>query len=366
MKKLYLLPFMLLVLMVACNDVDEPVLEQAKSDGVNFRASIGQNSRATETAFEQGDAISVFAVDPAVGMGLKPSGNYADNFKYIYGDARFAAESDAISIGEGNTAGLGYYAIYPYSSSASNKFTFTVKSDQTNYSDYTRSDLCTAFASQTTEKTVNLEFNHRLSNILIKFYGENITSQDIKVSLENVYTSCDVDINANTYMAKGNKGKVIMGKESSNTFRAIIAPQTVSSKVGFVNVTLNGKSNLLSLKSNFEFKSGKQRVFEYEIVNNQLVELNGYINPWDTEDELAVVDGMDDPEKGIVVLQESTKGNHLVDVVIMGDGFAAEHFSNGDYDRVMRKAADAFFSVEPYASLREYFNVYYINAISQY
>ena len=79
--------------------------------------------------------------------------------------------------------------------------------------------------------------------------------------------------------------------------------------------------------------------------------------------EVLVIDGMDDPENGVVVLQEAKIGKG-VDIIIMGDGFAAEHFSNGNYEKVMEDATDAFFSVEPYISLRDYFNVYYIKAVS--
>ena len=77
------------------------------------------------------------------------------------------------------------------------------------------------------------------------------------------------------------------------------------------------------------------------------------------------IDGFDNPEEGIVVLQEATKGIGT-DIVIMGDGFSKTHFGkNGNYDQIMRQAYADFFSVEPYASLKDYFNVYYINAVSQ-
>jgi hypothetical protein len=81
-----------------------------------------------------------------------------------------------------------------------------------------------------------------------------------------------------------------------------------------------------------------------------------------TKEESISLDGMDNPEKGIVVLQEATKGSGT-DIVIMGDGFAEEHFM-GNYDDVMKQAYEDFFSVEPYASLKDYYNVYYINAVS--
>lgn len=83
-----------------------------------------------------------------------------------------------------------------------------------------------------------------------------------------------------------------------------------------------------------------------------------------TESVLENIDGFDNPEEGIVVLQEATKGDGT-DIIIMGDGFDKTHFgSAGDYDKIMRKAYNDFFSVEPYTSLKEYFNVYYINAVS--
>lgn len=83
-----------------------------------------------------------------------------------------------------------------------------------------------------------------------------------------------------------------------------------------------------------------------------------------TESVVENIDGFDNPEEGIVVLQEATKGDGT-DIIIMGDGFDKTHFgSAGDYDKIMRKAYNDFFSVEPYTSLKEYFNVYYINAVS--
>ena len=84
-----------------------------------------------------------------------------------------------------------------------------------------------------------------------------------------------------------------------------------------------------------------------------------------TESVSENIDGFDDPEGGIIVLQEASKGNGT-DIVIMGDGFSKTHFGNGgNYDKVMRQAYDDFFSIEPFASLKDYFNVYYINAVSE-
>lgn len=110
---------------------------------------------------------------------------------------------------------------------------------------------------------------------------------------------------------------------------------------------------------------GKRYSFDKSINRDATLEggLVHQINCWGEWKEAPMIDGMDDPENGIVVLQEASVGKGT-DIVVMGDGFAAEHFSNGNYEAVMKQAVDAFFSVEPYTSLRKYFNVYYIKAVS--
>ena len=84
-----------------------------------------------------------------------------------------------------------------------------------------------------------------------------------------------------------------------------------------------------------------------------------------TEKQVSNIDGFDNPAEGVHVLQEATVGNGT-DIIIMGDGFATDQFGKGGkYERVMLKAYEDFFSVEPYRSLKQYFNVYYINAVSE-
>lgn len=68
----------------------------------------------------------------------------------------------------------------------------------------------------------------------------------------------------------------------------------------------------------------------------------------------------------VKVLQEKTTVNGT-DIIIMGDGFSKEQFGNGneDYAAVMQRAYQDFFSIEPYTALKNYFNVYVINAVSE-
>lgn len=75
-------------------------------------------------------------------------------------------------------------------------------------------------------------------------------------------------------------------------------------------------------------------------------------------------DGFENPQTGVTVLQEASIGTGA-DIIIMGDGFAEDKFEDGTYKEIVTKAYENFFSVEPYRSLKDYFNVYYINAVSE-
>lgn len=63
----------------------------------------------------------------------------------------------------------------------------------------------------------------------------------------------------------------------------------------------------------------------------------------------------------VVTLQE---GKGKLDLVLMGDGFIKEDFENGTYESIMKQAFNEFFSIEPFATLKSGFNVYYVKAPS--
>lgn len=69
--------------------------------------------------------------------------------------------------------------------------------------------------------------------------------------------------------------------------------------------------------------------------------------------------------KTVRVLQNATMGNGLP-IVIMGDGFIDTEIEDGTYDKVMDKAMENLFTEEPMKSLRDYFNVYAVTAVSKH
>ena len=65
----------------------------------------------------------------------------------------------------------------------------------------------------------------------------------------------------------------------------------------------------------------------------------------------------------VTTLQTASLGNGI-DVVLMGDAFSDRQVADGTYAQVMQKANNALFSEEPYKSLKNYFNVYTVDVVS--
>ena len=65
----------------------------------------------------------------------------------------------------------------------------------------------------------------------------------------------------------------------------------------------------------------------------------------------------------VELLNEATEGKGIP-IVLMGDGFVDEEIEDSLYTRTMKQAMEHLFSEEPMKSLRDYFNVYQVTAVS--
>lgn len=69
-------------------------------------------------------------------------------------------------------------------------------------------------------------------------------------------------------------------------------------------------------------------------------------------------------DKTYKLFNMATVGNG-VNIVLMGDGYSDRMIADGTYDKDMTKAMNAIFKDEPYASFKDYFNVYEVYAVSE-
>lgn len=68
-------------------------------------------------------------------------------------------------------------------------------------------------------------------------------------------------------------------------------------------------------------------------------------------------------EDVIITLRKASKGNGI-NLVFLGDGFSAKDISEGQLMNTVQEAVGHFFSIEPYKTYKEYFNVYTGIAVS--
>ena len=270
-------------LVASCSSNGEEVRPDQKQESVSFTASMKTLSRATETSFEENDQIIVYAVkDEGNGTELKASGNYANYVKYTYRGNKFVNDQGIVRPTE---FGVRYFAMYPNTITAVPTFRFTVRTSQGASGQYTMSDLCTAVSDVTTAKEVNLVFSHRLSHVVVNLQGEALGTGTATVKLNNVNTGCNVDLNANTFTAYESRSTVYCADNGTNSYKAIIVPQTIEAGSPFLTVTLSGKEHTLKATSDINLASGKQQVFNLTINKDEIVSFTGNILPWGEEDE---------------------------------------------------------------------------------
>ena len=271
------------VIVASCSNSDESISPVEDKGSVSFTASMKSLSRATETEFEEGDQIAVYAMqeDANGSTTLKPSGNYADDVTYTYTAGKF---TNAKGIACPASFGVRYFAIYPNTAGAEVPVSkFQVKTNQHEAGQYTLSDLCTAVSDITKDKEVDLVFSHRLSHVIINLEGNVLGTGQPNVSLTNVNTMCDVNFSANSYVASGSKNMIRCADNGTNSYKAIIVPQTIKMGEAFLSVVLNGKEHVLKAATDIVFASGKQRMFNLTVDNDEIVSYTSNILPWDEE-----------------------------------------------------------------------------------
>ncbi len=71
-------------------------------------------------------------------------------------------------------------------------------------------------------------------------------------------------------------------------------------------------------------------------------------------------------DKSVTTIQKATAGERGLPLVLMGDAFLDTDIADGTYDKVMRQAVSNLFSEPVMTALKDYFDIYYVSAVSSY
>ena len=231
-------------------------------DTVSFEIDAG-GARGTETTFETGDAIGVYA---AVRMSsapatLKTSGNYADNKRFVWNGSQFVADGDANEIAAGYETD--YYAYYPYREDMGNPldYDFSIQGDQRE--GITLSDfMYAANRSGTTDKVITLAFSHRLSRLQVTYTpeaGEALSG----VTIQRAKATANINLGTGTANTLGATSDIRMYNDGG-TFTAVIPAQDRDADGTFLTLLFaDGTKKDYTLTAKKEFLAGHTTVIPF-------------------------------------------------------------------------------------------------------
>lgn len=251
-------------------------------------------TRATETAFESGDVIGLYATEYAgeVAVPLQISGNWANNVATTYNGSAWTP-AKKIFWSENK---MDVYGYYPYITPSSiDEHLWSVQLDQSTpetadtLSGYEASDFLWAKAEGVSKEDVNvqLQFKHKCTKMVIKLVkGEAFTDEfpnDTEVYLHSTVPTATINFTTGNISKDiyGERQKIKARQVSIDTYEVILIPQSITENMPFIEVTMGGISYLT--EDMFSYLPGVQ--YSVSITLNSSpeqieVEIDGNIENW--------------------------------------------------------------------------------------
>lgn len=281
----------MVVAMAACDGQipEVPTPTPTPNGGILFSITAtpaGGFTKATDTAFEQGDAVGVFGFKADLSVWL-------DNGKFTKAESGFESDKEYYWY-EGDEVGR-IIGIYPYNADYSSAklstegVEFCVRSDQRTHAGYTASDLMGAVREVApTKESVVLEFNHLLSKIVIDI--NNQTSKEIaEVMVGGVKGNYSFSLTGSEL--SGGEGAIKAGKLANpsegytDTYVLIIPPQKVAPKL--VMTTTDQKQYTYNATEEVEFGVGMVRHIMATISEESIsTEFDAIVNDWSADEDV--------------------------------------------------------------------------------
>ena len=239
--------------LTSCNKEQQPAASNEIKFNIGFPAT-----KATATAFENGDQVSLYAVEynGSTQMPLQVGGNYFNNECLTFNGNTWSGSRSLYW----STNACDFYAFYPYQASIGSMedYPFSVAVDQ-NGDGYEASDLLWACAENVSRSDdgVDLQFHHMMSKLIVKielgskFEGD--IPDDIVAHIYNTTTDCTVDWTLGSVEkdAFGSKNTITMKKLSNSQFEAVLVPQNIEKRTPLIELTMGGIAYLLEYSLSF-------------------------------------------------------------------------------------------------------------------
>ena len=292
MKKYIALATLAFVITGCENSDNIPIVE----DGVmQIEVLHPSATRATETSFENGDVIGLYATEYSGDFAapLQISGNWANNVATTF-DGTSWTPAKKIFWSENK---MDVYGYYPYMTPTSiDEHLWSVQLDQSTpetavaLSGYEASDFLWGKATgvSQTDGDVQLQFKHRCSKLVIKLVKgsdySGVLPTESELYIHSTVPTATIDF-VNGAVVKdvyGEMETIKARRVDDGTFEAVIIPQRMETRRPFIEYIANGVSYLY--EGTFVFKAGKLHTLELTINSNpdQIeVEVGGNVDNWE-------------------------------------------------------------------------------------
>lgn len=252
-------------------------------------------TRATETAFESGDVIGLYATEYAgeVAVPLQISGNWANNVATTYNGSAWTP-AKKIFWSENK---MDVYGYYPYITPSSiDEHLWSVQLDQSTpetadaLSGYEASDFLWAKATgvEQTNGDVQLQFKHICTKLVIKLVrGEDFTDDipdNTEVYLHSTVPTATIDFTKGIVSKDiyGTREKIKARKIASDTFEVILVPQSITERLPFIEIIMGDVAYMT--EDMFSYRPSVQ--YSVNITLNSSpdkikVEIGGEVTDWE-------------------------------------------------------------------------------------
>lgn len=267
--------------------------------GLPIRIAADVQTRVTDGAFDEGDAIGLTVVPWQDGKAQSLENlRWEDNVKFVRKEGAFTAFSTPYYVDA--TTKNTFYAYYPYNETGFRKNSsllgVAVKSDQRG-TGASASDYLVAVSEEVAPggDPVPLVFEHVLSQITICLKaGAGITLDELAqatVTLKNFRTEAVYDVKTGAFseIAKVDDiipcGTLVRQDDMVTGLSAILIPQSRKAGESLFYVVYNGVTMAYKPDSDFRFESGRNHVFTATVgMTAQGVRMQTASHPGDWQD----------------------------------------------------------------------------------
>jgi len=227
--------------------------------------SLSPVTYATDTRFEEGDLIGIYAVKR--GTDMKASGNYADNKKFRFEGGTVIPFTDRDKIYFMQDESLDFYAYHPYKDKIEDAtgIHFTVSEDQSEkqiLSDLLWASNKTAVAG----KPVPLNFIHKLSLVQVKFNSAS-GKQPASARIYGISPSLSLNLQSGIAFTtnqkkQSNKMSLYEKDGDSYTYRWLMPEQQINKGDSLFSFEVGTDKRVFKAVEDIVLKAGIKNPFE--------------------------------------------------------------------------------------------------------